>query len=194
VNVPLPKELKWIRSTKYILFIGTRVKYKNFDQAVMAVEMLRGYNLVIIGGGDLRREEQSLLERSLKGRYRHLLGMPEEVLNIIYNHAFCLLYSSSYEGFGFPPLEAMQAGCPVVAVNTSSLPEVCGDAGLLVKNPEAELFYNEIISLEDSHLRHTVVEKGMTQATMFNWDRTFQKTMTFYQEIAGGFSGVGTTS
>lgn len=191
-DTALSGELQWIASTRYVLFVGTRVKYKNFDLAVQTLERLEGYHLVIVGGGPLSEDERTMLDRSLGERYRHLLGMNEQTLNIIYNHAFCLLYPSSYEGFGFPPLEAMQAGCPVVAINTSSLPEVCGDAGLLVSSPEPGLFAQQILSLETGSFRQEVVASGYRQARKFTWDDTYRKTMDFYREVAADGTGMDT--
>lgn len=181
-----PEGLQWITSAKYALFVGTRVTYKNFDLAVQAVEQLDGYQLVFVGGGLLTSGERNLLDRHLGNRYRHLLGLEENSLNYVYNHAFCLLYPSSYEGFGFPPLEAMRAGCPVVAMNASSLPEVCGDAGLLVDTPDAELFAHQMLLLENSFFRQETIASGEKQARRFTWDDTFRKTMDFYRDVADG--------
>jgi len=71
-----------------------------------------------------------LLEEKVPGRFVHFKGVSIALLNQIYNSAFCLLYPSEYEGFGIPILEAKRAGCPVLAYNSSSIPEVAGDSGI----------------------------------------------------------------
>lgn len=182
----LPDDLKWICKTKYIIFIGDRSTYKNFDLAVQAVGRLEGCHLVIVGGSQLTGKEYDLVELYLNNRYRHMLGVSEFTLNLIYNYAFCLLYPSRYEGFGLPPLEAMRAGCPVVAVNCSSLPEVCGKAALLADIPDADLFVEQMIALEHSNFRQEMIDRGGEQAKKFTWENTGRKTMDFYHEVAAG--------
>ena len=182
----LTDDLHWLSKTKYVIFIGDRNDYKNFDLAVQSVERVADCHLVIVGGGQLSGTEYELLERCLNNRYRHLQGVSESALNILYNYAFCLLYPSRYEGFGLPPLEAMRAGCPVIAVNCSSLPEVCGKAALLTEKPDVGLFVQQIRALEQTNLRHEMIARGHEQSRKFRWESTCQKTMSFYHEIAAG--------
>lgn len=182
----LPDYLSWIPKAKYVVFIGDRSRYKNFDLAVQAVGRLKECHLVIVGGGQLTDKQYELIELCLQNRYRLMLDVSEESLNFVYNYALCLLYPSSYEGFGLPPLEAMRAGCPVVAVNSSSLPEVCGNAALLVDTPDTNLFIEQMIALEDSTFRHEIIKRGIEQASKFTWEETCRKTMNFYHEIAEG--------
>ncbi len=183
-NSTIPNDLYWIYDTKYVIFIGDRSTYKNFDLAVQAVSQLKGCHLVIIGGSKLTGDEYNLLEDYLENRYRHMLGISDGVLNILYNYAFCLLYPSSYEGFGLPPLEAMRSGCPVVAVNCSSLPEVCGNAALLTDTSESDLFIDQMSALEHTSFRQQMIDRGIEQAKKFTWNDTGRKTMDFYHEIA----------
>jgi mannosyltransferase len=183
-DVTVPDYLCWINDITYVIFVGDRRGYKNFNVAVQAVSMVKNYHLVIVGGSLFSREEYKLLEQHLSTRYRHVRDMSEESLNFIYNHALCLLYPSSYEGFGLPPLEAMRAGCPVVAMNSSSLYEVCGEAGLLANAPEPDLFVSMMLSLEQTSFRQEMVSKGYKQALKFTWEATCKKTMDFYQVLA----------
>ena len=188
-DVAMPDDLGWINGINYVLFIGDRSGYKNFDLAVQTVGLLNNYHLVIVGGAPFSGEESGLLNQHLSNRYKHIRDISEESLNFIYNRAFCLLYPSRYEGFGLPPLEAMRAGCPVVAMNSSSLPEVCGDAGLLLNAPDAELFVSHIRALEKTSFRQEMIAKGYKQARKFTWETACQKTMDFYHDVACGFSG-----
>lgn len=170
-----------LQNKKYILYIGDRKGYKNFDIAVKVVEQVCNCILVIVGGGDLSENEKKIL----KNDYIHYQGISAKDLNILYNNAFCLLYPSSYEGFGIPLLEAMKTGCPVVSTKISSIPEVTGDAGLLVDKVEVEEFVRAILKLENKEFRYDLIKKGLEQAKKFSWDKCFEETLEFYKEVAG---------
>ncbi len=168
---------------KIILYIGSRMKYKNFDLAVEVVARLQHFEFVIVGGGPLRNGERRFLEKKLKGRFRHVGFISSSELNKLYNSAFCLLYPSTYEGFGIPIGEAMKSGCPVVTTKSSSIPEVCGDAGIMVESLEPEAFASAILKLENLDYREFLIKKGFKQARKFSWDRCFQETLSFYKEF-----------
>jgi len=182
----VPDSLGWVPQTKFVLFVGDRSEYKNFDLAILSVNRITDCHLVIIGGGELTASERQLLESSLPNRHRHLSGVTDITLNILYNYAFCLLYPSHYEGFGLPPLEAMRAHCPVVAVNCSSLPEVCGDGALLTDRADSEQFMELLLKLEDDTIRKTMIARGALQARKFTWENTCEKTVEFYQAVESG--------
>ena len=177
----LKKVFKELIDKKYVLYVGDRSDYKNFDIAVKTTQQIHNCILVIVGGGALRDGETKLLQKD----YFHYQGISAEDLNILYNNAFCLLYPSSYEGFGIPVLEAMRAGCPVVSTNLSSIPEVAGDAGLLVNNIKVEEFVKEIEKLEDNEFRDKIIAKGLEQSKKFSWDRCFEETFEFYKGVVG---------
>ncbi|WP_257255191.1 glycosyltransferase family 1 protein [Endozoicomonas sp. SESOKO3] len=164
-----------------VLFIGARVGYKNFDIAVKAVSKVDDLKLRIVGGGVLSFKEQKLLEEQLPGRFTWLGRLSDEALNKEYNSAFALLYPSSYEGFGIPIVEAMKAGCPVIAVNVSSIPEVAGDAAVLVDHPKVDTL--RIALIEVLNHRNQLKIAGYKQAKMFSWDRCFQETLSVYNEL-----------
>ena len=167
----------------FVLFVGARDSYKNFRLALEAVAALPDYHLLSVGGGQLKRDEIELAEKLLPGRHRHLASVDNETLNLLYNSAHALLYPSSYEGFGIPVLEAMAAGCPVIAVNASSIPEAAGDAGLLVDEIRAESFAQRLVQLEDETLRKASIDKGHAQARRFSWEACYRQTMAFYDEV-----------
>lgn len=173
---------------KFFLYVGDRSRYKNFDTAVAVTAKVNGMSMILVGGGRLSDNDVRILNRNLPGRYLHLTGLPAAEMNILYNTADCLLYPSSYEGFGIPPLEAMRAGCPVLAVASSSIPEVCGDAALLAESPDGEKLLALLSTLNQTDVRQNLRERGFRQASRFSWDRTFSETMECYAEASGCLS------
>lgn len=171
-----------LKGKKYILYIGDRSSYKNFDITINVLKELDNYSLVVVGGKEFdENEKQNMME--ISNRVCHFRGIGGDKLNILYNNAFCLLYPSSYEGFGIPISEAMKAGCPVVSTNISSIPEVAGDAGLLVDDIKNDSFIKEIKKLENENFRDDLITKGLNQAKRFSWDKCFDETYNFYHEI-----------
>ena len=124
-----------------LLYVGSRAKYKNFDFVVEVLSETT-YHLDICGA-PLSIKEQRYLDKKLgRERYKMYSTMDNHRLNELYNKARCLIYPSSYEGFGLPIVEAQKAGCPVIALNKSSIPEVIGETPLLLN----ELNRNELRS------------------------------------------------
>ena len=112
-------------------------------------------------------------------------NMSDEDLAYLYSRAALFAYVSLYECFGLPPLEAMAAGCPVVASNATSVPEVVGDAGLYVDPLDTQSIASAMAEmLSDEGLRQRMIEKGKAQASAFTWAHTFERTVEFYRELA----------
>lgn len=114
-----------------------------------------------------------------------MTGYVEEIdLPAIYSMAEVLVYPSIYEGFGLPPLEAMACGCPVIASNTSSLPEVVGDAGILINPYDVEALKQAILSvIRDDALRNLLRDRGLERAKMFSWEKTAKEVLKCFYEI-----------
>jgi glycosyltransferase involved in cell wall biosynthesis len=107
----------------------------------------------------------------------------DELLPTLYSGALAFVYPSLYEGFGLPPLEAMACGTPVLTSNVTSLPEVVGDAGLLVDPYNVEAIAHGIRRLvEDSALREELKRKGLERAKQFTWERTAELTWAVLEE------------
>jgi len=167
----------------FVLYVGSRDSYKNFHLALNSVAKLKNYWLVSAGGGELNKTEREMSHRLLQGRHIHFPIVDNEHLNFLYNCAHTLLYPSSYEGFGIPLVEAMAAGCPVIAANVSAIPEACGDAGLLVKEISADSFSDCIVKLEDPEIRKDAIQNGYVQANKFSWEKCYTETIAFYKEL-----------
>ncbi|HEX8457547.1 MAG TPA: glycosyltransferase family 1 protein [Pyrinomonadaceae bacterium] len=176
----------------YVLAVGSIQPRKNLVRLVRAYSDLRRRRshdklpqLVLVGkrawlyGETLRAVERSgLASNVLFTGY-----VPEGDLPALYTGALCFVYPSYFEGFGLPPLEAMQCGAAVVAGDRTSLPEVVGDAGLLV-NPFDEDAIGAAIArlIDDEHLRAELKRRGQARAARFSWAETARRTLQVYEQ------------
>ena len=181
---PIPKErtrkilLKYGINEAYFLYVGSLEPRKNLPRLLQAWERVAidipDLELVVAGESSYPFREVDLSERNQ--RVRFLGRVIDADLPALYSGALAFVYPSIYEGFGLPPLEAMACGTPVITSNTTSLPEVVGDAGLLF-NPynvdEIAATIREIISNEN--LRQELRQKGMARASQFSWETTAQR-------------------
>lgn len=182
--IDIKSDLKELEEKRCILFVGSRVGYKNFDIAVKTFSLLsQDYHFVIIGEPLSAKEELFIKKHIGLEAFSVFSRIDNETLNKIYNKSFLLLYPSSYEGFGIPVVESMKTGTPVIAYNATSIPEVAGDAGILIENLDAESIKREILKLENDEYYHQISEKGLLQSSKFNWDHTMQKYYEFFIEL-----------
>lgn len=181
LTMPLP-----FLDKSYVLFVGSRVSYKNFRLVWKAIKDTK-YNLVITGP-ELTDQEKADLDRNLSAdRYRSMGFVSNSDLNTLYNHAACLAYPSLYEGFGIPILEAQKAGCPVIAYNGTSVPEVCGKSPLLMDEPTEHAFMEKLCLLDNQDLMKAVRMAGMENAKRFTWDAMYINYVKLYKEIERQF-------
>jgi glycosyltransferase involved in cell wall biosynthesis len=168
----------------YALYVGDRrASYKNFSMAVTACALAKT-PLLIIGGGELTAKEIYDLKLKLgESNFKSLLNLSVEDLNFYYNRAFCLLYPSNYEGFGIPVIEAQVAGCPVIATNSSSIPEVIGNSYLAIDNPSPFKIADKMKDLRIGNLRTETIEFGFEKSKRFSWQNTYNETKNFYNEL-----------
>ena len=174
---------------KYFLYVGTIEPRKNLKILLDAYQQLpkdiqADYKLVIIGACGWKFE--SFLQQARGLLERQQLIMPGYVadsdLQYLMASAHCFLYPSLYEGFGIPPLEAMASGIPVITSDCTSLPEVVGDAGILLAADDTQQWTQAIINLiEDPERYQHYVESGLHRATLFNWTTTAEKTLDCFQ-------------
>jgi glycosyltransferase involved in cell wall biosynthesis len=181
----------------FLLYVGNIQPQKNLPRLVEAFAVVqaeleqhprfRELRLIIIGNElaahpDLRR---SVIRSRVQQRVRFLGFVPTETLRVFYSSAEAFVFPSLYEGFGLPPLEAMAQGTPVVTSNVSSLPEVVGDAAVLV-NPENVFDIARGIrqALLDEELRRILIARGREQAARFSWDRAAERVLGIYEEVA----------
>jgi glycosyltransferase involved in cell wall biosynthesis len=174
----------------YLLYVGDRHAYKNFPLFLSVYARAERINahvdLVCFGGGPFsHRELQEIASRGMESKVSWQSG-PDATLANLYTHAAAFIYPSLYEGFGIPPLEAMHYGCPVLVSDTSSLPEVVGDAGLYFSPTDEDSLLTQLDRiLTDSDLRQKLIGRGYVRDQQFSWNTTAAETLQFYRELAG---------
>jgi len=177
----------------FFLFLGALEPRKNVVTLVRALAELYAEGdhrakLVIAGAEGWRNDEvfAEVTKRGLERDIRFAGYIPAEDLPALYGAATAFVYPSLFEGFGLPPLEAMACGTPVICSNTSSLPEVVGDAAITV-DPLAtsDLAAALRAVLDDTDLRARLRHAGLQRAALFSWERTARETLEVYREAAG---------
>ena len=172
---------------RFILFVGTIEPRKNLLTLLEAWAMLRDRpDLVIVGGWGWNYEAIRDRISRLGDRVHHLDALEPSHLPAVYNLAKVLAHPAWYEGFGLPPLEAMACGTPVVVSDSSSLPEVVGDAGLVVPAGDAEAWRKALEKvLGDHELAADLRRRGILRAAEFSWSRTAAMTWEVIDDAVG---------
>lgn len=174
----------------FILSVGTLEKRKNIPNLLQAFYRLKkagnDHKLVIVGkmGWKYDKIFDTMKDLDLKKDVIFTGYVPDEDLVKLYNAADLFVFPSIYEGFGLPPLEAMACGCPVITSNTSSLPEVVGDAGVTVDPYDSDALANEMdYILTDDGFRTELGKKSLKRAKLFSWKQTAKETWRVYEEV-----------
>jgi glycosyltransferase involved in cell wall biosynthesis len=177
----------------YLLCVGTLEPRKNLPGLLRAYRLLLDEQvtdapLVVVGGRGWLYQPifECIQELGLRGQVHLLHNVPDTDLPALYNAAILLTTPSFYEGFGLPALEAMACGTPVVVSDRSSLPEVVGEAGLLVNPEEIEEIAGALARvITDETLRNRMREQGLAQAARFSWEQTARITLSVYRAVLG---------
>ena len=195
-HAPTPAEVETVRQKyrlpeRYVLHLSSNKPHKNQVRLVEAWASLEerrettGCELVLAGREDPRYPEarHRIKALNLEGRVRVLGGIPDEDLPSLYGGASWFVFPSLYEGFGLPVLEAMACGTPVVCSNTSSLPEIVGDAAITFDPTDTEAMTQALAHAQaDPKCHKELSERAVRRARLFRWERTAQLTHQCYRE------------
>ena len=188
VKAPLAQGSTRPRPEPYFLFVGTRARYKNAEALFRAFAGSKAANgsghLVFFGGGAFTESERLLAqELGIADRLSQRGGSDEDLYRY-YRHAEAFIFPSEYEGFGLPTLEAMSVGCPVICSNTSSFPEVAGEAALFHDPKSVEGLRGHLDRLfENREERELWGQAGLLQNAKFSWEQTARQTLEVYERV-----------
>ena len=189
-HLPKPSKLKDTLPDKYILYVGARGEYKGarfFLENVADVLTKKNIMAIFVGGGTFSQEELKLHRHLNIENFVKQLQVTDAELAYLYKNAICFVYPSEYEGFGFPILEAFDNECPVICTNSSSLPEVGGNAAIYFDKNDGNGLKNAVINLiENEHLRQDCIIKGKERIKFFSWEKCAKETYQLYSEVMLG--------
>jgi len=181
---------KYEIDSSFILFVGTIEPRKNIINLMKAFEKFGEkypdlqYQLIIIGkkGWNTDLTEESYSHNRLRSRIKFLDYVEDKDLLCFYNNCELFCYPSIFEGFGFPPLEAMACGAPVVTSRVSSLPEICGKAAYYIDPSNPESIYESFVRIIfNKELREDMKKKSLLQARKFSWEKCVKETHGVYE-------------
>jgi len=174
---------------KFILAVGTLEPRKNFGTLIKSFVLIKAKlpdsKLVIVGkkGWKYSHIEEKLKEFKLQDDVIFPGYLEDEDLKKMYTLATVFVFPSLYEGFGIPPLEAMACGCPVVSSNVASLPEVVGDAGILIEPKNARKIADSVVSLiENDQIRNMLIERGLRRVEKFTWQKSAEAALAAFEK------------
>jgi glycosyltransferase involved in cell wall biosynthesis len=188
----------WADGREYFLFVGGIHPRKNLMGLLKAFSHFKRWsqsNMQLLVAGRLAWQYNSTVEKLQSYKYRQdvklLDYVPQEQLTKLMASAYALVYPSFFEGFGLPLLEAMQCGTPVITSNTSSMPEIAGDAALYANPDHFEELGNHMLTLyKNENQRNALIQKGFIQAQQFSWDASAEQMMQLITKTAQhGFFG-----
>ncbi|MCX6735927.1 MAG: glycosyltransferase family 1 protein [Candidatus Parcubacteria bacterium] len=178
-----PKKIKTPK--RYLLYVGSRVRYKNFSVVVRGAAPLllseKDLYLLCAGGGVFTKEEESLIRELGIERKVVRQEADDRELSYLYRHAECFVFASLYEGFGIPILEALSSGCPAVLSNASCFPEIAGNAAIYFEPTDPTSLTKALKKIcGDRNYRSQLIQLGNKKAEEYSWKKTAEKTRAVY--------------
>ena len=184
------KDIKKFKLPKpFFLYVGSRKRYKNFNLLLRSYssnkQIKQNFNIVCFGGGKLITDEiKNIKDLGIDLNSIYQVDGSDDFLSSLYLGAEALIYPSKYEGFGLPILEAMSLGCPVISSNSSSLPEVYGDAAITFSPNSSEELSNCIDKITSNiDLKKNLIEKGHEREKVFSWKKCAIETNEIYKKL-----------
>jgi glycosyltransferase involved in cell wall biosynthesis len=176
--------------SRLLLHVGLTTPYKNIESVlrvvhVLSTDMGQDVRLIKVGQEFTASQKRLIRDLGLSDRIIHLSKLEPEDLVVCYQSCDVLLFPSVYEGFGWPPLEAMSCGTPVVASTTGSIPEVVGDAAILEEPTDVRKLAQAVAGvLGDEELRKRLISAGLRRARLFTWQRSISQLVGIYEDIS----------
>lgn len=180
-----------IESNNYFFTLSALAKFKNTKHTIECfIQYTKANNnkdiKLLLVGKTREKNYDTEIYKSHKNNPQIIFldFLPEDELSIIYSNSLAFIYMSLYEGFGLPILEAMQCGAPVICSNTSSMPEVIGDAGICIDPNDASILCESLNTIvNDSQKREGYIQRGLKRAAMFSWDKYAQDVINAYKRF-----------
>lgn len=170
---------------KYIFTVGSSYPHKNIDKLIEAFIQMNNKDLVLVITGEIGEYQKKMIEKYNVQNIFFIGFIDFKDLPYFYSAAEIMIYPSLYEGFGFPPLEAMSCNCPVIASNTSSIPEVCGNAVEYINPHELDSIIKSINKVKDNkQYRDSLIAKGLLQVEKFTWEKASKEIITLFEEVS----------
>jgi glycosyltransferase involved in cell wall biosynthesis len=173
-----------IGAGEYLLFVGNRGSYKNFDLLVQLFNRHReiGAFVVCVGGEMPGPDRMRLEQMGVADRCAFIVSASDDELRVLYRNARALVFPSRYEGFGLPLLEAMANDCPVLCSDIAVFHEICCDAALYF-DPSQSSSLAEVVAALDAVNREAMVQRGRLNVRRFSWDEAAKKLVALYQTL-----------
>jgi len=174
----------------FFLYVGHRGSCKGFDRVYQALKLCdANLRCVVVGDALQKHEQEEIAAAGLTDRVLAVGRVSDSDLAFLYSHAEFFFFPSLYEGFGIPPLEAMQLGCPVLASNRSSVPEVVGEAGVLFDPEDAASLEAGLARIRAPELRAGFIDAGHQRAAALSWQSAAAQYRDLYSELLAEKAG-----
>jgi len=176
--------------SRLLLHVGLNTPYKNVESVLRVLHALvtgmgQPVRLIKVGQDFTRSQQKLIHDLDLAGRIVHLGKVEPAELVVSYHSCDVLVFPSIYEGFGWPPLEAMACGTPVVSSKAGAIPEVVGDAAILHEPMDIRRLAKSVAGiLDNENLRKQLILKGLQRAKMFTWQQSISKLATIYEDVS----------